>query len=82
MTPPPQLIPLDESVVRTPELILDADSFKYFDEYINSELMLAKEREGMLDARLVRRSLGPDGKVVGYFNHNKMLDTRIYDIMF
>ena len=44
--------------------------------------MLAKEREGMVSARVVRRSLGPDGKVVGYFNHNKILDSRIYDIMF
>ena len=31
---------------------------------------------------MVIRSLGPDGKVVGYLNHNKMLESRIYDIMF
>ena len=43
MTPPPQLIPLDEPAVRTPESIPDADSFPYFNEYINAELMLAKE---------------------------------------
>ena len=36
----------------------------------------------MVDARVVIRSLGPDGKVVGFFNHTKMLDSRIYDIMF
>ena len=35
----------------------------------------------MVAARVVRRSLGPDGDSVGYFNHDKMLDTRIYDIM-
>ena len=35
----------------------------------------------MVAARVVRRSLGPDGNAVGYFNHNKMLDTRIYDIV-
>ena len=44
--------------------------------------MLSKEGEGMVAARVVRRSLGPDGNDVVYFNHNKMLDTRIYDIMF
>ena len=44
--------------------------------------MLAKEGEGTISARVVRKSLGPDGNVVGSFNHNKMLDSRIYDIMF
>ena len=36
----------------------------------------------MVAVIVVRRSLGPDGKVVGSFNHNKMLESRIYDIMF
>ena len=36
----------------------------------------------MVAARVVRRSLVPDGKVVDYFNHYKMLESRIYDIMF
>ena len=44
--------------------------------------MLAKEWEGVVSARIVRRSLGPDGNAVGSFNHKKMLDTRIYNIMF
>ena len=82
MTPHPQPIPLDEPAVRTPESIPDSDSFTYFDEYINAELMMAKEGEGMGAARVVRRYLGTDGNVVGSFNHKKMLDSRIYDIMF
>ena len=40
MTPPPQPIPLNYPAVRTTESIPDADSFTYFDEYINAELML------------------------------------------
>ena len=36
MTPPPQLIELDEPELRTPESIPDADSFSDFDEYINA----------------------------------------------
>ena len=36
----------------------------------------------MVSTRVVRRSLGPEGNVVDSFNHNKMLDTRIYDIRF
>ena len=82
MTPPPQPIPLDEPAVRTPESIPDADSFKDFDEYINTDPMLAKEGEGMLATRVVRRYLGPDGKVVGTLNRDKILDSSIYVIMF
>ena len=36
----------------------------------------------MVAAIVVRISLGPYGKVGGSFDHNKMLDSRIYDIMF
>ena len=61
MNPPPQPIPLEEPDVRTPDLIPDADSFPYFYEYINAKLMLAKEGEGMIAARVVRRFIGPDG---------------------
>ena len=44
--------------------------------------MFAKERKGMVAARVVKISLGPDSKVVGSFNHKKILNSRIYDIMF
>ena len=44
--------------------------------------MLAREGEGMVAARVIKISLGPDSNAVGAFNHNKMLDTRIYAIMF
>ena len=73
---------MDKPAVRTPEEIPDAESFKDFNEYITAELMLSKEGEGMVAARVVRRYVGPDGNVVGSFNHNKMSDSRIYDIMF
>ena len=53
MTPPPQSISLDEPGVRTPESIPDADSFTDFDEYTNTELMLAREGEGMVAATAV-----------------------------
>ena len=44
--------------------------------------MLEREGEGMVAARVIKRSLGPDVNAVGDFNHKKILDTRIYDIMF
>ena len=39
--------------------------------------MLAREGEGMIAARVIKRSLGPDRSSVGYFNHNKILDKSI-----
>ena len=45
MTPPLQPIPLDEPAVRNPESISDVNSFTDFDEYINTEMMLAREEE-------------------------------------
>ena len=57
--------------VRTLESIPDEDSFTDFDEYINAELMLAREGEGMVPARVIKRSLGPDGNAGGSFNHKK-----------
>ena len=36
----------------------------------------------MVSPRVVRIYLGPDGNAVGSFKHKKMLDTRIYNIMF
>ena len=73
---------MDEPAVRTPESIPDADSFSDFDEYINADLMLAREGKGVVSARVIKKSLGPDGNAIVAFNNNKMLDTRIYDIMF
>ena len=69
MTPPPQPIELDEPAVRTTESIPDAVYFSDFDKYINAELMLAREGEGMVAARVIKIPLGPDGNAVGVFNH-------------
>ena len=56
MTTPPQPIPLDEPAARTPESIPDADSFTDFNEYINTELGLAREGEGIVAARVIKIS--------------------------
>ena len=33
-------------------------------------------------AKVIRRSIGPDGKIVGAFNENPMLNTLVYDVEF
>ena len=39
--------------------------------------MIVKEGEGMVAARVVRRSLGPDGNVVDSFNHDKKFGLKV-----
>lgn len=82
ITPPPEPIQQDEPSVSERESVPDIDKFDNFDEYINAELMLPKDGKTMAAAKVIRRSTGSDGKVHGKFNSNKMLDTRIYDVMF
>ena len=82
ITPPPKPIHQDEPSVSEPESVPDTDTFDNFDEYINAELMFPKDGKTMAAAKVIRTSTGSDGKDHGRHNSNKMLDTRIYDVMF
>ena len=48
---------------------------------INAELRLPVGDHEEL-ARVIRRSIGPDGKIVGEFNDNPLLNTLIYEVEF
>ena len=51
------------------------------DILINAELRLPVDDSEQL-ARVVRRSVGPDGKLVGEFNDNPILNTLVYEVEF
>ena len=51
------------------------------DVLINAELHLPQGESEQL-ARVVRRSVGPDGKVTGAFNDNPLLNTLVYEVEF
>ena len=60
----------------------EADSFQDYDEYINNEVLLPKNGEHMMAAKVIRRTKNDDGETQGSHNSNPILDTRIYDVMF
>ena len=60
----------------------DADTFPDYDEYINNDVLLPKDGEHMMAAKVLQRSRDNDGKIQGSHNPNPILDTRIYDVMF
>ncbi len=60
----------------------EADSFPDYDEYINNEVLLPRDGEHMMAAKVIQRTKSDDGKIQGSHNRNPILDTRVYDVMF
>ena len=58
------------------------EDFDDFDNFLQTEVLLPKEGEHMLAARVVRRSKDNKGKLIGKFNENPILNTRVYDVLF
>jgi hypothetical protein len=59
----------------------DADTFPDYGKYINSEVLLSKDGEYIMAAKVTQRSRDDDGKIQGSHNPNPILDTRVYDVM-
>ena len=55
----------------------DADEYDDLDKYIGAQLLLDAGGEP-LQARVIKRSRGPDGEVVGRYHANPIFDTRAY----
>ena len=51
------------------------------DLLINAEVLLP-QGESQQMAKVIRRSIGPDGKIVGAFDENPILNTLVYDVEF
>ena len=60
----------------------EADDIADYDRYIESEVLLPRNGAEMSSAKVVRRVKDKDGKVVGSYHNNPILDTRVYDVMF
>ena len=52
-----------------------------YDRNINSEVALQIDNE-VKKGKVVRRAMGPDGKVTGTYDDNPILNTVLYDIEF
>ena len=61
--------------------IQEADDIGDYDQYLNAEVLLPNG-EHMQAARVVRRVKDDMGSVIGSYNDNPILDSRVYEVMF
>ena len=71
-TPPPTTITTQTK---------DPDDFDDYDHYLSSEVLLTHNGKPTA-AHVVRRSTNPEGRTMGKFHHNPLLNTRVYDVCF
>ena len=60
----------------------EADDLSEYDVYIDAKVMLPKDGEHMQAARVIGQSRDKEGKTIGTFNQNPILNTKVYDVMF
>ena len=60
----------------------DADDISDYDVYIDAKVMLPKDGEHMQAPRVIGQSRDKEGKIIGTFNQNPILKTKVYDVMF
>ena len=75
----PQQIPeIEDTVDATGRLICQQPVYA---ELINAEVLLQHD-DGVENAKVIQRSLGPDGVINGQYNDNPFLNSIIYDVEF
>ena len=62
--------------------IEDVDQIPDFDQYLTAEVLLPQNGEYMQAAKVISRAKDGDGNVIGEYNRNPILDSRVYDVMF
>ena len=84
LTPPSKPIDLDADNFEPEDKykIPDADDFPEYDKYLNAEVILPRDGERFQSATVIRRATRSDGRSIGGYNSNPILDTRIYEVMF
>lgn len=60
----------------------ETDTIDEPDLYFDAEVMLPKDGTHMQSARVIGQSRDSSGNTIGTFNHNPILNTRIYDVLF
>jgi hypothetical protein len=60
------------------EKLQDADDHNDLDKYIGAQQLLLDAGGEQLQARVIKRSRGPDGKTIGQYHANPIFDTRAY----
>jgi len=69
----------EENMVKDPKEI---DDVLDPNQYMDAEVMLPKDGAHLQAARVIGRCKDKNGRVIGLFNKNPILNTQIYDVMF
>ena len=72
---------VDAAGVTNENRIQEADEIEDYDQYLNAEVILPNG-EHMQSARVIRRVKDDMGSVIGRYNDNPILDSRVYEVMF
>ena len=72
----------EDDLVEEREELVDVDDIPDLDLYLTAEVLLPQNGEHMQAARVISRAKDAEGKVIGTYNNNPILDTRVYDVMF
>ena len=62
--------------------IVEVDEIDNLEAFLDAEVMLPKEGKYLQAARVIGRSKDANGKTIGLFNANPILNTQVYDVMF
>jgi len=69
----------EENIVQHPKEVNDV---LHPNQYMNAELMLPKDGAHLQTVKVIGRSKDENGRVIGLFNKNSILNAQIYDVMF
>lgn len=64
------------------EEIPETDDIPDYDGYIQAEVLLPQDGEHLRAARVIGKSKDKDGRIIGQYNSNPILNTTVYDVMF
>ena len=65
-----------------PSEIVDVDEIQYYDDYFNAEVMLPQDGEHVRAVRVIGQLKDKNGNVIGSYDPNPILNTKIYDVLF
>ena len=62
--------------------VIDTDDIPDLDQYLTAAVLLPQDGEYLKAAKVVQRVTDGNGDVIGKYNSNPILDTRVYKVMF
>ena len=71
-----------EELEQESHVMPDVDYYLDFDAFVNAEVLLPKNGDVMMAAKVLGQLTNADGIPIGVYDSNPMMNTRVYDVMF